>query len=55
MLGPGAKPAEIDALAHLVLGAVMEAALVCAVADDPRSTARALAAGLRRMLDGLGG
>ena len=53
-LGAGAKPAEIDALVHLVLGAVMEAALVCAGSDDPRGTARAMAAGLRRMLDGLG-
>lgn len=53
VLGPGAKPAEIEALAHLVLGAVMEAALVCAVADDPRSAARTMASGLRRMLDGL--
>jgi AcrR family transcriptional regulator len=55
VLGPAAKPAEIDALAHLVLGAVMEAALVCAAADDPRSAARTLSGALRRMLDGLGG
>jgi AcrR family transcriptional regulator len=53
VLGAGAKPGEIEALAHLVLGAVMEAALVCAAADDPRSAARAMAAGLRRMLEGL--
>jgi AcrR family transcriptional regulator len=50
MLGPGASAAEIDALAHLVLGAVMEAALVCATAEDPRAAARRLAAGLRRLL-----
>jgi AcrR family transcriptional regulator len=55
LLGPGAKPAEVEALAHLVLGAVMEAALVCAAADDPRSAARTMTAGLRRMLDGVRG
>jgi AcrR family transcriptional regulator len=55
MLGPGATPAEVDALAHLVLGAVMEAALVCAAAEDPKGAARKLAAGLRRMLQGLRG
>ena len=52
-LGEGASAKEIDASAHLLLGAVMEAALVCATADDPRKTARQYAAALRRMLAGL--
>jgi AcrR family transcriptional regulator len=43
---------EIDAIAHLVMGAVMEAALVCAKAEDPVKTARAHVSALRRMLEG---
>ena len=43
---------ELDALAHLVMGAVMEAALVCAKADDPARCAREHVAALRKMLEG---
>jgi AcrR family transcriptional regulator len=53
VLGAGATPREIDAVAHLVLGAVMEAALLCASADDARKTARECASALRRLLEGL--
>ena len=52
-LGEGAPAREVDAAAHLLLGAVMEAALVCATADDPKRTARVYVAALRRMLGGL--
>lgn len=54
LLGPGASPDDIDAHTHLLMGAIMEAALVCATAKDPRRSARALAAALRRMLENLG-
>jgi len=53
LLGPGASPVEIDALTHLVMGAVMEAAMVCATADDVDEAARSLSAGLRTLLKGL--
>jgi AcrR family transcriptional regulator len=43
---------ELDAIAHLVMGAVMEAALVCAASDDPVKSARDHVAALRRMLEG---
>jgi AcrR family transcriptional regulator len=53
VLGVGAQPREIDAVTHLVMGAVMEACLVCATARDPKKAARELASGLRKMLEGL--
>ena len=53
LLGPDASPVEIDALTHLVMGAVMEAAMVCATADDVDEAARSLSAGLRKLLKGL--
>jgi len=53
VLGPGAPPREIDAVTHLVMGAVMEACLVCATAPEPKKAARELSAGLRKMLEGL--
>jgi AcrR family transcriptional regulator len=53
VLGEGASEREIDAAAHLLLGAAMEAALVCATADDPKRAARLHVAALRRMLGGL--
>ncbi len=53
LLGPSASERQIDAHTHLLMGAVMEAALVCATADNPRRTARDLAAALRRMIAGL--
>lgn len=52
-LGEGAAPREIDALTHLVMGAVMEAALVCATAASPKAAARDHAQALRRLLEGL--
>ena len=50
LLGPTASDQEIDAMTHLMMGAVMEAALVCATADDPRRTAQDLSDALGRML-----
>jgi AcrR family transcriptional regulator len=55
LLGADPAPRAVEALAHLVLGAVMEAALVCATADDPRRSARDFSAGLRQLLGGLEG
>ena len=46
---------ELDALAHLLMGAVMEACLVCATAPDAKKAARELSAGLRKMLEGIRG
>ena len=53
VLGAGASPREIDAVTHLLMGAVMEACLVCATAPDAKKAARELSAGLRKMLQGL--
>jgi AcrR family transcriptional regulator len=53
VLGAKATERDVDALAHLVLGAVMEGALLCATAADPRETARDVTAALRRLLSGL--
>ncbi len=53
LLGPRATQSEIETVAHLMLGAVMEAALVCATANDPKKTAREMSNALRRMLEGL--
>src|SRR3569832_60499 len=53
VLGAGAPPREIDAVTHLVMGAVMEACLECATAADTKKAARELSAGLRKMLEGL--
>jgi AcrR family transcriptional regulator len=53
LLGASASPVEIDALTHLLMGAVMEAAMVCATAADVEDSARSLTAALRRVLQGL--
>ena len=53
LLGEPASPAEIDALTHLVMGAVMEAAMVCASAPDVPAAARDLTAALRKLLTGI--
>jgi AcrR family transcriptional regulator len=53
VLGAKTPRREIDAATHLMMGAVMEACLVCATAPDPKKSARELSAGLRRMLEGL--
>jgi AcrR family transcriptional regulator len=55
LLGGTPGEREVDALAHLLLGAVMEAALVCATAADARKSARELTAALKRLLRGLAG
>jgi AcrR family transcriptional regulator len=52
-LGGEASSREIEPLAHLLMGAVMEACLVCAEAPDPKKSARQLSASLRKMLEGL--
>jgi AcrR family transcriptional regulator len=51
-LGTHVSASEVDAIAHLVMGAVMEAALVCAEAEDPLNSARQHADALRRLLEG---
>jgi AcrR family transcriptional regulator len=53
LLGPDASDPKVDAMTHLMMGAVMEAALVCATADDPQQAARDLSSALGRMLGGL--
>jgi AcrR family transcriptional regulator len=53
VLGPKADSRQVEAVAHLVLGAIMEAALLCARADDSSKTARECASALRRLLEGL--
>src|SRR6185369_1154315 len=52
-LGAGAKAARVDAIAHLLMGSVTEAALVCASSPRPNVQARAFAAELRAMLEGV--
>lgn len=52
-LGKQASAREIDAVAHLVMGAVMEAALVCALVKTPQKTAREHVSALRMMLEGV--
>ncbi len=47
------KQSEIEALLHLITGAITEAALVAATDRNPRKKARELAAGLRLLLAGL--
>ncbi len=50
ILEGSATQARTDAVTHLLMGAVMEACLVCARAEDPRKSARELSAALRMML-----
>ena len=52
-LGAGAKAARVDAIAHLLMGSVTEAALVCASSPRTNVQARAFAAELRAMLEGV--
>jgi AcrR family transcriptional regulator len=51
-LGERVSAQELDAISRLVMGAVMEAALVCAQAEDPLQSARQHAGALRKMLEG---
>jgi AcrR family transcriptional regulator len=53
LLGDAAPDREVEAMTHLLMGAVMEAALVCAAADDPRQAAQEFSSALRRMLSAL--
>jgi AcrR family transcriptional regulator len=50
---PDAPPRRKEAIQHLLLGAIMEAALVCATAVDPKKSARELTTELRKLLRGL--
>lgn len=52
-LGDKVRPREIEPLAHLLMGAIMEAALVCATAEHPKKLAKELSAGIRALLGGL--
>ena len=52
LLGPSASPAEVEALTHLLMGAVMEAALVCSTSANSGRAARELVGILRRLLKG---
>lgn len=49
----GATPTQIDALVHLLMGAVTEAALVCASSPRPKALARTFTDALRAMLEGV--
>ncbi len=53
VLGPEASEREVDAATHLTMGAVMEAALACATAQNPVEKARDLTESLKRMVRGL--
>lgn len=53
LLGDAAPAREVEPMAHLLMGAVMEAAILCATAEDPKTTARELSSALRRMLVGM--
>lgn len=49
----GRSRGEIEAISHLLAGAITEAALVCATAKNPKNKARELAAGFRDLLAGV--
>lgn len=53
LLGEASPAREVELMAHLLMGAVMEAAIICATAEDPEVTARELSSALRRMLLGM--
>jgi AcrR family transcriptional regulator len=53
VLGDKISARELDPLVHLLMGAVMEAALVCATAEDPKKKAKELSSGIRLLLLGL--
>ena len=50
--GETAPSREVELMAHLLMGAVMEAAIICATAEDPEAAARDLSSALRHMLLG---
>ncbi len=49
------EPAPVDALAHLLVGALNEASMVVARASDPDRARREAAEGVERMLAGIAG
>ena len=53
LLAKNATAARVTAATHLLMGAVTEAALVCATHPDPKRQAREICHGLRMMLSGL--
>jgi len=53
LLGEAAAAKEVELMAHLLMGAIMEAAVLCASAEDPQTTAQDLSSALRRMLLGM--
>ncbi|HTO59187.1 MAG TPA: helix-turn-helix domain-containing protein [Pseudomonadales bacterium] len=48
-----ASAAQVDAVVHLIMGSVTEAALVCAASPRPKVQARAFVTELRAMLEGV--
>jgi AcrR family transcriptional regulator len=52
-LGDAVPARKIEPLAHLLMGAIMEAALLCATAEHPGKMAKELSAGIRALLGGL--
>lgn len=46
-------PARIEAVTHLLMGAVMEACLVCAKSQNVKKSARELSSALRVMMEGV--
>ena len=53
ILAQSAPPARIEAVTHLLMGAVMEACLVCAKSQNVKKSARELSSALRVMLEGV--
>ncbi len=53
LLGARASKRAVDAATHLLMGAVTEAALVCATSPQPARQAEPLLRALRSMLEGL--
>lgn len=53
LLGAGAGAVQVDSATRLVLGATMEAALSCGMADDPAPMARAHGDSFELLLSGL--
>jgi AcrR family transcriptional regulator len=53
VLGDTVPTREIEPLAHLLMGAIMEAALVCATAENPKKAAKELSTGIKALLSGL--
>ena len=52
-LGSNVKTPKVDAIVHLLMGSVTEAALVCAGSPRPKAQARIFAGEIRAMLEGI--